>query len=224
MIARLHKSPTTPGATAEASPPAARGARVFPIPPPLYYGAAFATGKLLHGAIPLDVPARPISTIIGVSVVVAGLALDMAGVATVIGHRTTMVPHRPVTKLITSGIYRFTRNPMYTGLALMVAGGGLVAGTWWPLLLLLLALLAVRWVVIEPEEAYLAATYGSAYADYKSRVRRWLGASRSNGGRRDGRSGGAEALRRSRSSRSSRPSPHRQPSTKEPPNRSTIAP
>lgn len=151
-----------------------KGARVFPIPPPLYYGAAFAGGMVLHGAVPLEVQARPTSAVVGAALLIAGLALDAAGVAAVIAHRTTIVPHRPVSKLITTGVYRFSRNPMYTGLAIMVAGGALLAGTWWPVVLLPLAVLAVRQLAIGPEETYLAERYGSIYADYQHRVRRWL--------------------------------------------------
>ncbi len=156
------------------APAAARGASVFPIPPPAYYGAAFASGMFLQGAVPLDLPGRPASAVVGAVVLAAGLALDVAGVAAVVAHRTTIVPHRPVAKLLTGGIYRFSRNPMYTGLALMVAGGALVAGTLWPLVTLAPALLAVRRLVIAPEEAYLGQRYGSTYADYRLRVRRWL--------------------------------------------------
>jgi protein-S-isoprenylcysteine O-methyltransferase Ste14 len=63
---------------------------------------------------------------------------------------------------------------MYTGLAIMVAGGALLAGTWWPLLFLPFALLAVNQLAIRPEEVYLGERYGSAYADYRLRVPRWL--------------------------------------------------
>lgn len=169
-------SPTTLQAHEDpvGAPVEARGARVVPIPPPAYYAAAFATGMLLQRAVPLDIPGRPTSALVGAAILVAGLALDAAGVASVIAHRTTIVPHRPVAKLITSGIYRFSRNPMYTGLAVVVAGGALVAGTWWPLVFLPLALLAVRQLAIKPEETYLAERYGSVYDDYRLRVRRWL--------------------------------------------------
>ena len=143
-------------------------------PPPAYYAAAFAAGMYLHGAAPMDVPGRPATAILGAAVLVAGLALDVAGVATVIANRTTIVPHRPVKKLVTHGIYRFSRNPMYTGLAIVVAGGALLAGTWWPLLTLVPALVAVRHLVIKPEETYLAERYGPVYAEYRRKTRRWL--------------------------------------------------
>jgi protein-S-isoprenylcysteine O-methyltransferase Ste14 len=129
---------------------------------------------LMQSAVPLDMPSPPVVTIIGAVILVAGLALDLAGVAAVITHRTTIVPHRPVATLITDGIYRVSRNPMYTGLAVMVGGGALLAGTWWPLLLLPLALLAVTLLAIKPEEAYLTEHFGSRYTDYQREVRRWL--------------------------------------------------
>ena len=147
---------------------------MVPIPPPAYYATAFASGMFLQGAAPMELPDRPATAILGAAVLFAGLALDVGGVAAVIANRTTIVPHRPVSKLITSGIYRFSRNPMYTGLAIMVVGGALLAGTWWPLLTLLPALLAVRQLVIKPEEAYLAERYGPVYAEYRRTTRRWL--------------------------------------------------
>ncbi len=119
-------------------------------------------------------PGRPASALVGGALLVAGLGLDLAGVATVVANRTTIVPHRPVAKLITHGIYRFSRNPMYKGLAIVVAGDALVAGTWWPVVLLPLVLLAVRRLVTQPEETYLAERYGPIYADYRRSVRQWL--------------------------------------------------
>jgi protein-S-isoprenylcysteine O-methyltransferase Ste14 len=61
-----------------------------------------------------------------------GLVLTVAGVGGVIRHRTTIVPHHPVAALITTGAYRWSRNPMYTGLAIAYLGGALLVGSWWP--------------------------------------------------------------------------------------------
>ena len=155
-------------------PAGTRGARVFPVPPPAYYGAAFGAAMLLQKAVPLDVPGGPTTAFIGAAVLLAGLGVDIAGVASVLAHRTTIVPHRPVKTLITRGIYRLSRNPMYTGLAIMVAGGALLSRTWWPLLTLPLAMLAVQQLAIKPEEAYLAERFGATYDDYRRNVRRWL--------------------------------------------------
>ncbi len=100
--------------------------------------------------------------------------MTAGGAAEIIRHRTTIVPHHEVSALVTTGAYRFSRNPMYTGLALAYSGGALLAGSWWPLANLPVVLLLVRRLVIDPEERYLSVRFGEVYADYRRRVRRWL--------------------------------------------------
>jgi len=150
------------------------GATVLPVPPPLYYGAAFAGGLLVQRMLPLDVPQHRATALAGATGLAAGLTLCAAGVGEVVRHRTTIVPHHPVAVLVTGGVYRLSRNPMYTGLGFAVAGGALLAGSWWPVIALPGALLAVRRLVIDPEERYLSERFGSRYADYQASVRRWL--------------------------------------------------
>ncbi len=151
------------------------GARVVRVPPPAYYAAAFGAGLLLHSVtVPLAVGGEPVTGALGGTALATGAALALAGVVDVVRHRTTIVPHHRVSALVTTGVYRFSRNPMYTGLAVAYLGGGLLADTWWPLLFLPLALLAVRRIVIDPEERYLDQRFGPSYADYRARVRRWL--------------------------------------------------
>src|SRR5689334_18849006 len=96
---------------------APRGARVIFIPPPLYYVAGVVGGVALNQVAALPLGGRPATTVIGALVAVPGLALTLTGAAGVIRHRTTIVPHHPVTALLTSGAFRLSRNPMYTGLA-----------------------------------------------------------------------------------------------------------
>ncbi len=151
------------------------GAHVLPIPPPLYYGAAFAAGMVLDAVtMPLVIGGRPGTALLGIVGLAAGSVLAASGVRSVVRNHTTIVPHHPVSTLVTNGAYRFSRNPMYAGLAIAYVGGALLAGTWWPLATLPIALVAVRRVVIDPEERYLAARFGAVYADYRERTRRWL--------------------------------------------------
>ncbi len=89
-------------------------------------------------------------------------------------YRTTIVPHRPVATLITTGAYRISRNPMYAGLAVAYLGAALLVGSWWPVATLPVALVLTRLLVIGPEERYLERRFGPSYVDYRSRVRRWL--------------------------------------------------
>jgi protein-S-isoprenylcysteine O-methyltransferase Ste14 len=151
-----------------------RGARVPYIPPPLYYVAGFAAGMLLDRLVPLSIGGRPATTVAGVVAGGVGVALTAGGVAGVIRHRTTIVPHHPVAALITTGAYRWSRNPMYTGLAIAYLGGALLVGSWWPVAVWPLIIAVVRQLVIAPEEQYLSERFGQPYADYRARVRRWL--------------------------------------------------
>ena len=149
----------------------AQGARVIFIPPPAYYAAGLAGGMAIDSAVAAPLGAHPV---LGAVVAAPGVALAAAGVVAVVRHRTTIVPHHPVSTLVTGGVYRLSRNPMYTGLAVVYLGLALMLGSWWPLVLWPLVILAVRQLVIRPEERYLAERFGPVYADYRSRVRRWL--------------------------------------------------
>jgi protein-S-isoprenylcysteine O-methyltransferase Ste14 len=153
---------------------AQRGARVIYIPPPLYYAAGLAGGMAINGVVALPLGGRPATAVAGAVFIALGLALAFSGVAAVIRHRTTIVPHHPVATLITGGVYRLSRNPMYTGLAIAYPGLALVFGSWWPLVLWPLVIAAVRQLVIRPEERYLTQRFGQTYTDYQTRVRRWL--------------------------------------------------
>jgi protein-S-isoprenylcysteine O-methyltransferase Ste14 len=151
-----------------------RGARVIRVPPPLYFAAGLVAGMAANGLVALQIGGRPDTVVAGALVTALGLGLAFTGVAAVIRHRTTIVPHHPVATLLTSGGYRLSRNPMYTGLAIAYLGLALLFDSWWPLVLWPLVILAVRHLVIGPEEQYLTHRFGQKYADYQSRVRRWL--------------------------------------------------
>jgi protein-S-isoprenylcysteine O-methyltransferase Ste14 len=153
---------------------AQRGARVIYIPPPLYYAAGLAGGVAINAVVALPFGGRPATVVTGAVLAILGLVLAFTGVAAVIRHRTTIVPHHPVATLLTSGAYRLSRNPMYTGLAIAYLGLAVLFGSWWPLALWPLVILAVRQLVIRPEEQYLTRRFGRTYTDYQSRVRRWL--------------------------------------------------
>lgn len=128
----------------------------------------------MHLLLPLRLPGTAVVTVLGGVLLVAGTALTAAGVAAVVRHRTALLPHHAVSTLVTSGAFRLSRNPMYTGFALAYLGGGLLLGSWWPLLTLPAVLVAVRRLVIDREERYLGSRFGDEYARYRQEVRRWL--------------------------------------------------
>ncbi len=146
----------------------------FPFPPLLFLAPLAATLALHRWVYPLDMPDSAGITVVGIASTVVGIAFTLSGVATVIRHHSTVVPHRPVARLVLSGPYRISRNPMYAGQAIAYAGVALWAGSWWPLFALPFCILATYRLVIVAEEDYLTRRFGTEYARYRHTVRRWL--------------------------------------------------
>lgn len=146
-------------------------------PPPFVFVAGFLLGFALDrwvwpfrfgdGARPVFVPG-------GWLLIVVGLGLMLWAMATFRRARTSLLPFRPASAMVTSGPYRFTRNPMYVGFTLLYLGLSLLMGLAWPLVMLPLVLVALTVLVIRREERYLEDAFGGEYGAYRSRVRRWL--------------------------------------------------
>lgn len=90
---------------------------------------------------------------------------------------TTLNPHKPgsARALVTSGVYGWTRNPMYLGLSLLLLGWAVALGTLSPVLGILLFVALLQRVQIRPEEHALRLRFGEDYDHYRNRVNRWLG-------------------------------------------------
>jgi protein-S-isoprenylcysteine O-methyltransferase Ste14 len=148
----------------------------IPWPPILYAGAALlALG--LQALLPIPWPGGAWAAALamaGLFLGAAGIALDLATMMAFRRHRTTVMPHRGATRLITDGPFRFTRNPIYVGNALLVAGAGLVFGIAWLLPAALAGAFATRKLAIDREEEHLALRFGAEWAAYAARVPRWL--------------------------------------------------
>lgn len=143
-------------------------------PPPALYLLGLLAGIVLEivvGSGDLPFPFAVIAAVIGVSMftVLSGGALSLFT-----RSGTSPIPATPATALVTTGPYRYTRNPMYLGLAFLYAGIALVFGLLWALAALPVVLLIVDRVVIPPEERHLEARFGDEYRAYKTRVRRWI--------------------------------------------------
>ena len=143
-------------------------------PPPLFYVAGFLVGVGLELAFPIDRPSAAVTLAGAVLGIVVWLALDGAAMLFFRRAGTSMIPFNPSTVLVTTGPYRFTRNPMYLGMAFLYGGLSFALGFVWPLAVLPVVIAAVDRLVIAAEEAYLLRRFGQAYRDYMRRARRWL--------------------------------------------------
>ncbi len=113
---------------------------------------------------------------LGFCVVIAGLICIVAGVMQFRASSTTVNPTRPdaASALVTSGIYAYTRNPMYVGMGLMLVGWGIWLCSLYALLLPTTFVLYMNRFQIGPEEKALRELFGPEFLAYKDRVRRWL--------------------------------------------------
>jgi protein-S-isoprenylcysteine O-methyltransferase Ste14 len=144
------------------------------VAPAAYYLAGLIAG-FAHDLFPGIVPCLPLSLRpIGALALVCGLTIGSLGLLALHRAGTTIDPMRSTTALVTGSIYRVTRNPAYLGLTLVYAGVAVLGASTASLLLLPVVVLLISTLVIQREERYLSALFGSAYEEYRRRVRRWL--------------------------------------------------
>jgi protein-S-isoprenylcysteine O-methyltransferase Ste14 len=145
-------------------------------PPPLLYALALAAGFWLQHRWPVPIaPGHPTALrAAGIALAVLGAGVAAAGVLAFRRAGTSPNPTRPTSALTFDGPYRFTRNPMYLGLALVSAGAAIAFDAFWPLPLVLVAAALMVPLVIAREERYLEQKFGEEYQRYRTRVRRWL--------------------------------------------------
>lgn len=153
---------------------------VMRIPVPWVFVLAYLVGvvlkhawppALLHGLLPATLRGIGIA---GGALFVIGVAVAGWGWLTFRRARTTTVPGRASSVLVTWGPYRFTRNPMYVGLVLAYLGEAGILHQAWPVLLLPLVVAYVNWIVIPVEEAKLKEVFADEYERYQARIRRWV--------------------------------------------------
>ena len=146
------------------------------VPPPIVaLVAALGMWSIsrLTFAFEVDVALR---TAVAVVIALIGGAFDVAGIASFRRARTTLNPMKPeaASSLVTGGIYRVTRNPMYVGLLFLLVAWAAFLWAPWAILGPVLFVAYMNRFQIGPEERALIGAFGEEYARYKSAVRRWL--------------------------------------------------
>jgi protein-S-isoprenylcysteine O-methyltransferase Ste14 len=139
--------------------------------PPVWLAGFAALGGICAWVFPV---ALPYGRIVGGGLVIVALILMASAVAQLMIARTTVIPGRDPARMVTTGLFRVSRNPIYLADALLLSGlylywGALVA---MPLVALFMQVLTRRFIV--PEEARLRQIFGAEFNAYKSRTRRWI--------------------------------------------------
>jgi protein-S-isoprenylcysteine O-methyltransferase Ste14 len=151
------------------------GPGVF-LPPPLVFIVLMAAGYGLSLFVPAPIaPAqRQLLVGLGLTAILLGLLVVGSAFRAFRQQRTALKPWKPTTSMIESGLFAWSRNPMYLAFGLISCGVGLALDNWWVLASCAPALLVVRQTAVLKEEAYLEARFGTRYRAYKARVRRWI--------------------------------------------------
>ena len=150
------------------------------IPPPVIDLGAGVLMWVLARAVPSaqlwPQQAWSVATLVGLAIALAGGLIALAGAREFQRARTTVNPLSPgqASALVTTGIYRFTRNPMYLGMLLVLVGWGVYLGNVAAWAALPLFVVLMNTLQIKAEERVLRERFGDDYARYTARVRRWL--------------------------------------------------
>lgn len=146
------------------------------IPPPFVYLGAIGIGALLHATLlPLELTLT-FNLRVGLAILLGILGLSSMGAAIGLFKKTKQDPKPWVStpEIISQGIYRISRNPMYLGMALIQTAAGIGLANGWVLALLPVSVLIIYFSAIRHEESYLEKKFGEDYMRYKTSVRRWI--------------------------------------------------
>ena len=145
-----------------------------PVLPPTYLLLAIALMLALHFIVPMAIIVKMPWRFLGVIPLAIGLVLNLVADSAFKKQQTTVKPFEESTALITTGLYRISRNPMYLGFELILVGVALILGSLAPFVVVIIFPILMEVRFIRPEEQLLAQQFGESWLAYQRRVRRWI--------------------------------------------------
>ena len=146
------------------------------IPPPLFYFAIFYFALLLEQECPfgVDFLRRETTQFIGWVLCFIGAGVGGMTLLQFIRSRNSIVTIKSAHSLQTTGVYAYSRNPLYVSLFFLYFGMAVFWGNWWTFILSPFLVMIMKLYVIKREERYLRRRFGKEYKLYKRSVRRWF--------------------------------------------------
>ena len=142
------------------------------------FGLPFLVGVVLHFVFPLPLPAE----IGGLILRIAGIVLIVASIVLITLARRELAsfnqptdPGQTTSKIVRTGVFAISRNPLYLSAVMLFGGLALAFNLLWAALMVLLSIGLCHFILIVPEERYLAAKFGDEYKAYTAGVQRWIG-------------------------------------------------
>jgi protein-S-isoprenylcysteine O-methyltransferase Ste14 len=142
--------------------------------PPLFFIIPLLVGAIVEYFVPTKIFSSVTSIIIGILFSWASLPFIILSLKSFFKVKTAFDARKTTTILVTTGIYKISRNPAYLSLVLFYIGLSFLINSIWILILVVPAIYSVQKFCIEREEKYLEGKFGSQYLDYKSQVGRWM--------------------------------------------------
>ena len=143
-------------------------------PPPLIFLGFGLIGIVLHYLKPLTITGPSWLVYLGMLILISSFLGFGYMVNFYKKNETEIEPTKTTSKIITSGIYRYSRNPVYLISCAGPIGLGFLFLTYWAMFAFIPALIVVYFTAVKKEEQYLGKKFGQEYLDYKKKVRRWL--------------------------------------------------
>ena len=142
--------------------------------PPVYLLVTLLVMVGLNFFLPIARIVAPPYSYAGAALIVLGGAMNVWASSYFNKVKTPVKPFERSTRLVTVGLYRYTRNPMYLGLLLILVGIAVLLGNLTPFLVIPVLAWLLQRKFMRVEEAALEATFGEDYVEYKKQVRRWI--------------------------------------------------
>ena len=148
------------------------------IPPPVVFLICGILMWATQQFLPLFEFWLPYNRVLFALLLFIGFCISGSGVASILKRKTVIHPHirslSKATDLVTTGIYRYTRNPIYLGMAIMLLGWLMFLQNWLSAIAVVIFIVFITKYQIRPEEEALEKIFGEEYLRYKTKTRRWL--------------------------------------------------
>lgn len=142
--------------------------------PPVYFAMAMIAAFILRQIAPLGLKGGVVPDVLGIALLAGSLLLAVAAVLTLKQASTAVLSHRRALHLVTRGPFRITRNPVYLGYIMALAGCGLLAADAWFFIAAILITIVMTFASVRCEEMHLLARFGMEFERYCQRTPRWL--------------------------------------------------
>lgn len=144
------------------------------VPPPLIFLGFLVVGLGLQSRWVQGEFGLSLLTALGGILILLGLGILIKTAPKHAEAGSNIEPWEPTTAIIRTGLYAYTRNPIYLGMAITYVGIAIAAGSIGALVTFIFAMIVIQTYVIAREERYLTTKFGDEYLDYKNKVRRWI--------------------------------------------------